>query len=261
MTRIDPLPKNLAPEVLLKALGICQPEDIDVDAIAFYVGLRIKRRHLNTCEAMITGSGNKGIISVVPTTMPARQRFSIAHELGHWAHHRGQSVACRVTDIGKFSKTNTIERSADQYAANLLLPWSMFKNVCQQHARLDLKSLKAVANVFGCSLTATLIRMIDSDLYPNAMMIHHGAAGRKWFKSAAKIPRYWFPKGDLDSESFAFELLHNASAVDEGYPRKIGADAWFDNRTAERYEITEQSFRLPGEGVVTILRLHPEMLE
>lgn len=259
--RIDPLPTNVSPEALLRSLGIAQPGDIDIEAIVYYVGLRIKRRHLTTCEAMITGMGDKGIISVLPSTMPERQRFSIAHELGHWAHHRGESVACRATEIGKFSKTNQVERIADQYAADLLMPWSMFKQECRRHPRLDLKALKAMASTFNCSLTATLIRMIDSSFYPTAMMVQHRAvSGRKWFRAAAGIPSYWFPKDVLDSESFAFELLHNPTARDEGFPRKIGADAWFDNRGAERFDITEQSFRVPGEGVVTILLLHPDMM-
>lgn len=259
--RIDPLPTNLSPDALLRSLGIAQPGDIDIEAIAYYVGLRIKKRRLTTCEAMITGMGNKGIISVLPTTMLERQRFSIAHELGHWAHHRGQSVACRATEIGGFSKTNQVERAADQYAADLLMPWSIFRNECRKYPRLDLRALKAMASTFNCSLTATLIRMIESTAYPTAMMVQHRALrGRKWFRGAVRVPGYWFPKDVLDSESFAFELLHNSTARDEGFPRKIGADAWFDNRAAERYDITEQSFRVPGEGVVTILLLHPDMI-
>lgn len=261
MKRIDPIPVNMAPDALLRSLGITTPEDIDIEAIAFYSGLRVKRRHLNCCEAMITSQGDRRIISVLPGSMPERQRFSIAHELGHWAKDRGQTGACRPSDIGKFPKTNEVERSADQYAADILMPGPMFKALCKKHHRLDLSALKAVAGEFRCSLTATLIRMIDSDLYPNVMMIqHHAEKGRKWFKAANKVPGYWFPREDLDVDSFAFELLNNPSARDEGFPRKIGADAWFNTRGADRYEITEQSFRVPDEGVITILRLHEAMI-
>lgn len=260
MKRIDPLPTNLEPGALLRSLGITEPRDIDVEAIAFYVGLKIKRRGLNCCEAMITGKGNKGIISVAVGGMPQRERFSIAHELGHWAHHRGETVACRASDIGRFSKTKAVESAADQYAANLLMPWSMFKLECRKRPRLDLKSLKEVANVFKTSLTATLIRMIDSDLYPASMMIGHGTGGRKWFRSAPKMSTLWFPRDELDADSFAFELLHSQNQDEQRFPRKIGADAWFDKASAARYEITEQSFRVPGEGVITILNLDPDMV-
>ena len=244
----------------MNSLGIVAPEDIDVEAIAYYVGLRVKRRHLNCCEAMITGMGERGIISVQPQTMPARQRFSIAHELGHWANDRGKSVACRSTEIGKFSTSNSTERTADQYAADLLMPWPFFKDVCRQHRRVDLRTLRYVADMFKCSLTATLIRMIDSKLYPNVMMVTH-TKNRKWHRSASEIPGYWYPRSNLDKESFAHNLLTDPNAEDERFPRKIGADAWFDNPAADRYEITEQSFRVPDEGVVTILRLDERMTD
>jgi len=259
--RIDPLPKSLEPNSLLRSLGIVRPEDIHVEAIAFYAGLWIKKRVLRNCEAMITGMGDRGIISVNPHSMPARQRFSIAHELGHWAYHRGETVACRSIDIGGFSRANPVERAADQYAADLLMPWPMFKSVCKGFNKLDLKALKEVAGLFGCSLTATLIRMIDSNMYPTTMMVHHTAAkGKKWHKAASRIPGYWKPKDELDPESFAFELLHNPLSQDEGFPRMVDAVDWFDNWAADRYMITEQSFRVPDEGVITILRLHPDML-
>ncbi|MER8649647.1 ImmA/IrrE family metallo-endopeptidase [Mesorhizobium sp. M0586] len=261
MKRIDPLPRNLAPDALLKSLGIVDPADLDIEAIAYHVGLKVKHKPLKCCEAMITGMGDRGIVFVQEGTMAARGRFSIAHELGHWARDRGQTVACRSTDIGRFSKTNEVERAADQYAADLLMPWSMFKAMCKENPKLDLKTLKAVAGLFQCSYTATLIRMIDSDLYPNVMMVVHKAgAGRKWFRASREVPSYWFPREDLDSESFAFELLHNPLARDEGFPRKIGADAWFDRSGVDQYEITEQSFRVPEEGVVTILRLQERMI-
>ncbi|MCQ1572726.1 ImmA/IrrE family metallo-endopeptidase [Neorhizobium galegae] len=260
MPRIDPLPKNLGPDALLRSLGITEPRDIDVEAIAFYVGLRVKRRCLKCCEAMITGCGNKGIISVMPGGMLQRERFSIAHELGHWAHHRGETIACRSSDIGKFSNKNDAERAADAYAANLLMPLPMFKAECRQHQRLDLKALKAVAGAFNTSMTATLIRMIDTGNYPTSIMISHGTGGRRWFKLASGIPGYWKPKDDLDADSFALKLLFDPTSREEAFPRKIGGDAWFDNWEAGKFQITEQSFRVPGEGVITILNLDSGMI-
>ena len=261
VTRIDPLPQNLRPDALLRSLGIESPKEIDVEAIAHYVGLRIKRRPLCSCEAMITGMGNRGIISIRPNTLPTRERFSIAHELGHWARDRGQSVACRSSEIGKYDKTNLVERAADQYAADLLMPWPLFKSECRKFTRLDLDSLKAVAKEFECSLTATLIRMIDSDIYPTAMMIHHTGLGRKWHRSSKSVPGYWFPKDTLDVESSAFELLHNPDARQVVTARLVKASVWFNARNADRYMITEQSFRVAEEGVITILRLDQAMIE
>jgi hypothetical protein len=45
------------------------------------------------------------------------------------------------------------------------------------------------------------------------------------------------------------------------YARKIGADAWFEFRGVDRYEIQEQSFLLPDEEVLTLLILPAEAME
>ena len=65
---------------------------------------------------------------------------------------------------------------------------------------------------------------------------------------------------DLDPESIAFEMLFSG-APESRFPRKIGADAWFDFRNAEHFEIQEQSFLLPNEEVLTLLILPDEALE
>ena len=36
---------------------------------------------------------------------------------------------------------------------------------------------------------------------------------------------------------------------------KIGADAWFDRRGAEDHDVLEQTYRLPGGEVLTVVTL------
>jgi hypothetical protein len=49
------------------------------------------------------------------------------------------------------------------------------------------------------------------------------------------VPEHWFPKQELDHESFAFAALFGKNE-DKGGPRRIGADAWFDRRGGGRAE-------------------------
>ena len=49
---------NAAQDVL-KELGVTEPSEIDVDAIAWSLGVRVKYRPLDSCEARITGNGDK----------------------------------------------------------------------------------------------------------------------------------------------------------------------------------------------------------
>jgi Zn-dependent peptidase ImmA (M78 family) len=70
-------------ERLLHDLGITEPKEIDLEAIAFHAGARVRRQPLDGCEARIVGHGDRAIITVNARSSYRRNRFSIAHELGH----------------------------------------------------------------------------------------------------------------------------------------------------------------------------------
>lgn len=94
-------------ERLLQQLGVTEPDEIDLEAIAYYVNARVRYRPLDGCEARIIGKGDQAIITVNTNSGYRRKRFSIAHELGHWHHHRGKSlslVASRSTARAKPSR-------------------------------------------------------------------------------------------------------------------------------------------------------------
>jgi hypothetical protein len=86
------IPAGTPPEQILSLLGITEPEDIDIEAIAFACGATILKEPLTGCEANIIGRGDKAIITVNSKSIPGRQRFSAGHELGHWMKDRGESA-------------------------------------------------------------------------------------------------------------------------------------------------------------------------
>jgi Zn-dependent peptidase ImmA (M78 family) len=86
-------------ERLLQELGITEPDEIDLEVIAYYVGAGVRFRRLEGCEAHIVGTSDQAIITINDRSGFRRQRFSIAHELGHWQHHRGKALVCRVDEL------------------------------------------------------------------------------------------------------------------------------------------------------------------
>lgn len=68
------------------------------------------------------------------------------------------------------------------------------------------------------------------------------------------IQPWWFPLDTLDRATFAANILFT-DAAEENFPRKMPADAWFGFKGCDRFEVEEQSFRLPGDEVLTVLRL------
>lgn len=243
-------------ERMLLALGIERPGQIDLEAIAWDHGAAVNYRPLDRCEAMIIGSQRRAVITVNSRAIPARRRFSLAHEIGHWHHHRGRILYCGPGDIGNPAHGPLDpETQADQFASDLLLPNFMFAPRVMKMKRLALASLREIADEFDVSLTAALLKLVDFDRFP-IVVVCHSKLRRRWFRSAPTIPRWWFPKDDLDQESIAFEMLHGGSA-EISHARKIGAEAWFEFRGADRYEVQEQAFLLPNDEVLALLILPP----
>jgi hypothetical protein len=244
-------------ERLLRELGITEPAEIDLEAIAFHVGARVRKRALTGCEAHILGCADRAIITVNKNSSPRRRRFSIAHELGHWCHHRGKTLICRADDYRPRDAMSP-EKVADSYAADLVMPRYLFQPCARRYGRLNFDAVVKLADSFETSLTATAIRLVDLDHSP-AFVISHGPGGRNWFSRAPSVPRRWFPRDDLDPESFAFGILFGGQA-DDPVPRKIGADAWFDRSEAERYIVYEQTVRISKTDVLSLILVTEEKM-
>ena len=246
-------------ERILFELGIRSPQDIDLDAIAWSLGAAVNYRPLEKWEAMIVGPSRRAIITVNSNSIPTRRRFSVAHEIGHWHHHRGRVLFCGARDIGNPAHgTLDPENQADQFASDLVLPDFLFKPRIVKLKRPTLAHFREIADEFRVSDTATLLKAVDSDQFP-IVVVCHNKERRRWFRRAPMIPGWWFPREDLDHESFAFDVLF-AGASESSYPQKVGADAWFDFRGVDRFEVQEQSFRLPNDEVLTLLILPDEAL-
>ena len=85
-------------EARIAELGITDPNDLDVEAIAADAGVTVEYGHLNGCDATLVGFGRRAIATIKQSPSRGRERFSIGHEVGHWELHRGKSFRCRVED-------------------------------------------------------------------------------------------------------------------------------------------------------------------
>lgn len=247
-------------ESILLDLGVEEPRDIDLEAIAWHQGAKVKYRRLDGCEARIVGIGDRAVITVDDTRgRRPRIRFSLAHELGHWNHHRGRAFVCRPEDIGNRTRDNLHpERVADAFAADLLLPDFMFVPLAGRLQRVSLDEAQKLAEIFEVSLTATAIRLVEKGPEP-AVLVCHGREGRKWFTRSPGVPGHWFPKEDLDPDSFAFDVVFGE--VPRSRLGIMGADAWFDRHDADRFEVLEQSVRITeGEALSLIIIKDEKML-
>ena len=184
MLRPDPA------ERLLLNLGITEPDEIDVEVIACLTGAIVRYRPLPCGDARIVGVGDRAIITVDAATSPARQRFSIAHELGHWHHHRGRLLTCHAADQVDPACLGDAERQADRYAASLLMPEFMMVPFVDA-VPISMALAYRVAERFRVSLLAATLRLVDVHTGAFAIVVE-GADGRRWFKRSPALDPRWF---------------------------------------------------------------------
>jgi Zn-dependent peptidase ImmA (M78 family) len=241
-------------ERMLLDLGIAQPKDINLDAIAWTQGAVVNYRPIDNCEATIVGSKRRAVISVNSRSMPERRRFSLAHELGHWHYHRGRMLFCGKVEVSNFERTALDpERQADDFASDLILPAYMVDPRLRKMKRLTLAAARDLAEEFCASLTATLVKMTAMNRFP-MVIVCYNKSKRRWFRRSDMIQPWWLPLKELDHQTFAADMLFNGAA-EQSFPRKMPADSWFDFRGSDRFEVEEQSFVLPNEEILTVLRL------
>lgn len=114
---------------------------VDVDGLAAAIGVPVHRAFLEEeISGMIERTKSGGYQIIVNALHPrTRQRFTVAHELGHYMLHRkliGDGVddnrAYRSTDAGKYHNTDIgpdEETQANRFAANVLMPYDLIEEL------------------------------------------------------------------------------------------------------------------------------------
>ena len=245
-------PQFKAPAIVLDELGITEPSEIEIEAIAEHCGATIVYEPLDGCEARILGRDDRAIITVSSRSSPGRQRFSAAHELGHWMRDRGKvAFACTEANLTREwdDDVDNPERRANRYAADVLLPRKLFTKYARS-SEPTFESTRDLARSFQTSLTATAIRLVE--LGPSlAMVIGTEASGRKWFFAGKDVPKALWPRPRPGDSTNASKLLAGTAYKLE--PKVVDADEWIEHRDAANYTVKEDSIVIYPGFVLTLL--------
>ncbi len=235
---------------LIEELGITEPSDIDIEAIAQHCRATVIYEPLHGCEARLVGNGDRAIITVNASSPRARQRFSAAHELGHWMRDRNKiGFSCNEDAFTSEWRSDNPERLANQFAADLLLPPDLF----QRYARnlpLVFDSVRSLATTFETSLTAAAIRLVELGSFPG-MILYLVEGRRRWFIPGPDIPSALWPRESPRRASIAWELA-NGIKTDLG-PTSVQADSWIEHPRSRWYEVFEDSIPVSRSAVLTLL--------
>jgi Zn-dependent peptidase ImmA (M78 family) len=246
-----------SPDELLTELGIDSPEDIRIEAIAQHCGATVVYETMQGSEARLIGYGKKAFITVNAQSTLPRQRFSAAHELGHWMWDRGKSAFACGGDALLQPLTRgeaNPERRANRYAVDLLLPRPMFYRQ-MTNTQGSLRAIEEVAKVFQTSLTATALRWVELDAAP-LILVAYGPKGRLWWAKSSNVSPDVELKMQPDKLSAAHQLLTTDRPSVDAIP--LRAPFWIEHADALSLLVREDSVRLTSDLVLSLLTLERE---
>ena len=227
------------PDDILKKLGIYEPEDIDLDLVAYSLNADVKRAVLSDCEGKIIGTDEKAIITVNNDADPRRQRFSLGHELGHWINDRGKNLTyrCDTNDMRQLSMSKDNFRQqkevrANQFSAELMMPNHIFGRYWD-NIDITTDSVNYLANEFDVSRTSAAIRFVEVCNCPCMLVCWDKSGKRRWFTRNPIVPDAIWPHSIITQPKTVL-------AVSNGL--QVDADKWINSKDAEDYTVVESVF-------------------
>lgn len=167
--KLDDLQITQTVTQLLERAGVKEPP-IPVERIAHMQGALIRYEPFEgDLSGLLFREQNQIVIGVNALHSKTRQRFTIAHELGHLALHNTKRLhidrdyRVYARDGRSSQADDPIEIAANAFAAALLMPSHMLRSDLQDHA-IDLESdtrIQELADRYKVSVQAMTFRLIN----------------------------------------------------------------------------------------------------
>ena len=150
---------------LLSGVGPSVP--VPVERLVSGYGIEVKRGDLGDVSGLLLREPDGAVIGVNSTQSKVRQRFTIAHEFGHFLLHEGMiehvDLNYRVNYRSSISSeaTSIEEIEANFFAAALLMPKTFLDARGAQNALDDDNMVRALAREFNVSQLAMSLRLAN----------------------------------------------------------------------------------------------------
>lgn len=160
--------KRIVKGILQKHNIVAPP--IPIELIAKKEGVLLKYSVFeDNISGLLYRKNNKDVIGVNEDHSPNRQRFTIAHEFGHYIlNHQGNLFVDKHHKLyrNEISKEGTSreERQANKFAAEILMPEEMLINELSKYDDPDIEDpsqLNKIAEKFKVSPQALTIRLAN----------------------------------------------------------------------------------------------------
>lgn len=193
-----------------RVLGELEIATLPVDplAIAEARGIDVTAASLDCSGCLVKAGDNFGILYSNVLRNEGFERFTVAHELGHF-HLPGhpQKIFRNGSSMHRsrsgFISRDPIEREADLFAASLLMPERLFVSALRAESMPGIRGIRNLSALCKVSLTATALRYARFSDDPVAVIMSEGSTvlwcemsrplrdlrNLTWLQKGAALPR------------------------------------------------------------------------
>lgn len=232
---------------VLADLNITSPEQLDVLLIAAHHNVFVRFRALDHEEGHMLRAHDRALVVVNQRARhSSKWRFVVAHELGHFLLHQDHDQLPVCTDLALHSWYSgcKIEREANAFAAELLMPKALFTECCddlQGERWPSLDHVSMLATGFETSLTATALRF--AQLTQRHVAIVHATAGQiDWCARSPGFELDIQPATPLNPGTWAAALHQGQPIPDEPLP--CAPSAWNQRQDNAPARLVEHSIMM-----------------
>ncbi len=227
---------------------------IDPFFIAKELDITVEETELKGASGILFRSGSNRVIGLNRNLKPfTKKKFTVAHELGHneIPTHKGANFECIEESFHSFFSIPQVEREANKFAAELLLPKFLFRPLCFKY-RPTFEDINELAEFCDTSLSVTAIKYMDFTDECCAL-IASDAKKVKWIAKSQSFPFIQIgspiASGTL-TKSYLVKGMESGFAEQETY-----ASLWVEGENIRRdTKIIESCLPLPEyKTILTLL--------
>ncbi len=223
--------------------GIQNPLQLPLEVIVNSKNIFLKEEEMDSAEGRIIMRGDVGIITInSKIEYPAKKRFVLAHEFGHFVLHKNVKKIFNDTEdtLNQWYQNNfgVEEIEANEFAAEFLMPSKLFYEECKGK-KFGPEVIDYLCDKFQVSKTAAILRFAKRGNHP-IFVVYCKDNKTKWWKKSDDF-RYFHefeydkkPPGD----SVAYEVFTSQSYYkDEERKQTIWKSTWFNLKANEKESI------------------------
>ena len=193
-----------------------------------------------------------------PDARAERQRFTVAHELGHFVLHRERTTDFQCASGSVYSGSDALalmEREANVFASHLLMPGDLFTQAIRD-TTVDLRFLSELATRFAVSFEALCIRFIEyTELRAILICWDNGFLDYECRSATARRTRAKVKREGDPQEPPQGSLAAALEIQNEWRGVQLAASIWCPNE-AQHMTLREFKHSYPGrDRVLTLLIL------